>query len=571
MALGDRSKQQPHEAQNQTINKDNETPHPQIGNHIDFQGLDLTQLSKPDALHIIDAITTGSTLDIANLKSLLQTATNLLKTEPNLISLGTKASQKKTKRDWGVRRKSPSAPPRDHQDDIVAVIGDLHGSLDSLTHILQLLNVQNLDENKKQVVVFNGDFVDRGQHSLEVLLTLLILKLAFPKQVYLIRGNHEDTYVASVYGFQDEIRRKYGEGQTSDIWKSIGNIFGALPIALTTNHALVVHGGLPGADFDLPTLEQLPPETRWSLETTVNPQTQHEKLLCNILWSDPTETDSQCLSKNPRGLGILFGSQVAHDFLKRHQLQYLVRGHEVVAKGVRDMNCGSGKSVITVFSAAAYPSDTGSNDGAVLHLHPDGSYTHESYSLRDTSASCEKVKSQTTEQALEKVRTMIGCNRSKLEKAFAQVPQASAGKVTVDQWVQVMSETIEFAGMPWVALQSRLAPAESSFWSSTSLIDVKAFLQSHSFKLHNSTDMEDEETETLAENHEMLLTVFKFLDTDGNGTLSPDEFKTGVNLLNKRLPPGRQLQNPEALFQNLDIDGNGEISFDEFTHGFGMT
>jgi Ca2+-binding EF-hand superfamily protein len=65
-------------------------------------------------------------------------------------------------------------------------------------------------------------------------------------------------------------------------------------------------------------------------------------------------------------------------------------------------------------------------------------------------------------------------------------------------------------------------------------------------------------------------TVFKFLDTDGDGTLSPKEFRTGITLLNKRLPAERQLQNPDELFQSLDEDGNGEISFEEFTHGFGF-
>ena len=40
--------------------------------------------------------------------------------------------------------------------------------------------------------VFNGDFVDRGAHSLEVIGLLLALKVSMPNRIWLVRGNHED-------------------------------------------------------------------------------------------------------------------------------------------------------------------------------------------------------------------------------------------------------------------------------------------------------------------------------------------------------------------------------------------
>lgn len=49
--------------------------------------------------------------------------------------------------------------------------------------------------------VFNGDFVDRGPHSLDVALLLLALKLLQPRHVFLIRGNHESRVVNEMYGF----------------------------------------------------------------------------------------------------------------------------------------------------------------------------------------------------------------------------------------------------------------------------------------------------------------------------------------------------------------------------------
>ena len=59
-------------------------------------------------------------------------------------------------------------------------------------------------------MVFLGDYTDRGNYGIEVLYTMLRLKLANPEQVFMARGNHEDIQMIASYGFLAECQKKYG-------------------------------------------------------------------------------------------------------------------------------------------------------------------------------------------------------------------------------------------------------------------------------------------------------------------------------------------------------------------------
>ena len=72
------------------------------------------------------------------------------------------------------------------------VIGDLHGDLESLTLILQSSQfIEKMQKTQDATLIFLGDYGDRGEKSPEIYYLILKLKLAFPRQVVLLRGNHE--------------------------------------------------------------------------------------------------------------------------------------------------------------------------------------------------------------------------------------------------------------------------------------------------------------------------------------------------------------------------------------------
>lgn len=69
----------------------------------------------------------------------------------------------------------------------ITVCGDTHGQYYDLLNIFKLAGLPS-DENP---FLFNGDYVDRGSFSFEVIFALLCIKVASPTAVYLLRGNHE--------------------------------------------------------------------------------------------------------------------------------------------------------------------------------------------------------------------------------------------------------------------------------------------------------------------------------------------------------------------------------------------
>ncbi|CAF3173213.1 unnamed protein product [Rotaria sp. Silwood2] len=125
----------------------------------------------------------------------------------------------------------------------IYIIGDLHGQLADLLHIFNANGLPAIDNP----YIFNGDFVDRGRNSVEVILLLMIALILYPSSVFLNRGNHEDIMVAAQYGFQDEVNRKYRTCKTPllDLFK---DIFSWLPLYSSVHTGksklIIIHGGI---------------------------------------------------------------------------------------------------------------------------------------------------------------------------------------------------------------------------------------------------------------------------------------------------------------------------------------
>jgi serine/threonine-protein phosphatase PP1 catalytic subunit len=131
----------------------------------------------------------------------------------------------------------------------INVCGDIHGQYIDLLRLISKVGCPS--QNK---YLFLGDYVDRGQHSLECICLLLSLKIKYPDNLYILRGNHEACLINRVYGFYDECKRRVGV----KIWKCFIDIFNCLPItASIDDKILCMHGGLSPELKDLDMLRKI--------------------------------------------------------------------------------------------------------------------------------------------------------------------------------------------------------------------------------------------------------------------------------------------------------------------------
>ncbi|KAH7719905.1 serine/threonine phosphatase [Aphelenchoides avenae] len=172
----------------------------------------------------------------------------------------------------------------------IVICGDIHGQYSDLLRIFDK-NGFPPDTN----FLFLGDYVDRGRQSLESICLLFCYKVKYAENFFLLRGNHECADTNRVYGFYEEINRRY---KNARLWQCFQDTFDWMPLA-----------GLVGG--------------RWTKG-----------------WQPST-----------RGVSFTFGQDVVVDTCSKLDIDLIARAHQVVQNGYEFF---ANRRLVTVFSAPYY-------------------------------------------------------------------------------------------------------------------------------------------------------------------------------------------------------------------------
>ena len=214
----------------------------------------------------------------------------------------------------------------------VTVCGDIHGQFHDLDNLFAAGG-----SPRHTQYLFLGDYVDRGSHSVEVILTLLLHKLLRPDGIWLLRGNHETRRISSTYGLYDECQRRYGGVA---VWTALTDLFDYLPLtAVIDQRVFAVHGGLSP---NLPYVHSI------QLLDRIAEIGHDSGPLSDLIWSDPADegqldgaADGMAAEPTPewqvsaRGGGYLFGEKATQK-VNSQQItgQVLVPRHAWTARSI---------------------------------------------------------------------------------------------------------------------------------------------------------------------------------------------------------------------------------------------
>ncbi len=259
---------------------------------------------------------------------------------------------------------------RDSQPRVV-IIGDIHSDFNSLSSVLRKLAASSYDYFSKAIIVFCGDYCDRGRRPFETLRLLYALKTYMGERCIMLKGNHEIIkYSCSMLRptfYPADTTVLMNRVLTPEVNNLYFNYLLRLPYLISLKYPgkkyLICHGSIPRHDY-APFFN----EEKLTELSLPEDDLSHEGIMLNqMLWGDPGDNSSVFRGSEIR---FEFSKTEFLEFMNKHGYDIMIRGHQPVDKGV--MKCYNNR-LISLFSSgghgnqdSSYPDDVGSPAFLVL-------------------------------------------------------------------------------------------------------------------------------------------------------------------------------------------------------------
>ena len=226
------------------------------------------------------------------------------------------------------------------------IIGDTHGSLEDTVKIIQPFLKEEVDS-----LLFLGDYVDRGPHSLINLGLILSLTLSWPKRVVILRGNHEDILINKKNGFKEELLSVFpSKTEYEKVEDFIDLIYNYLPLAaITPKNSIALHGGVPKGIYSIEDVNLVPkPHFNYFRINDLEIRKKAKSVFEQIGWNDPREDLTTEFASSLRDTNVFyFNEKTVDNFLAHSNAKRIIRAHES-SRGGYDILFGG--KLIHIFS-----------------------------------------------------------------------------------------------------------------------------------------------------------------------------------------------------------------------------
>ena len=217
-------------------------------------------------------------------------------------------------------------------DGRLLIFGDIHGDLEALKRGVSLRRPGDL-------LIFLGDYADRGPEGVEVIEGINMLLSRYPESIVALKGNHEEydekgDPLFAPCTLVDEAERK--QGSWTDFYAHTFRPFARkLSLAaILPAAALFVHGGIG-----------------IGIESAADIEGASESVERELLWSDPSPEPG--ISKNMRGAGSCFGPDFSSLFCEALGVHHIFRSHEP-RKAAEGPSIEHGGRVVTTNATSIY-------------------------------------------------------------------------------------------------------------------------------------------------------------------------------------------------------------------------